>query len=372
MAFRFCDSFDHYATAEINLKWTQMFGCSISTAQQRTGPNSMFFESGLLNPALASITLDYQTVWTVGFALFIPTNASGLSNGGAIYQLVNCGTTLMNLFLQDDFTFTVNIGNSLTSYGGPSSASIHMGVWYYIECQNTLSSVTIGSNTFVTTTTIVRLNGVQILAPPSQNLNININSLITGAANANRHIFSGIQGSPNGAYMDDLYITDGQTSGNNSFLGDVSISALYPDADASPLDFSIFPATPTTHYTKINEEPPDGDTTYIYDNNPGATPPTTGDKDDWDWQPVSSFVGTIPAVHYLLYARKDDAGSRGICHTIGNSQLPPGTGGVLGTPIFSLPMDYVYCRIPLDTNASGSAWTVSNFNSQDFGVQISE
>lgn len=364
MAFRFCDSFDHYTTqAEILAKWTNQFSASISTSLGRRNGGCLVLQgSGLVAVATVSKTFDFQTNWIVGFAMLVVPASSGMFNGGTPYQLLNNGTIIMSLRIESDSSLSLVAANG-TVYGNTLSFTppytMPLNNYIYVEISNALSN----NSGDVEVTTTLKINGTIVLNGLSANTGVAVNTLISGAANANRHAWAGAISSP-GVYIDDLYIFDNQGSTNNSFAGDISLGALVPASDLT-VGMNIFPTTPTTHYSKLNEIPPDGDTTYVYSN-------TVGNSDDYDWQQVSSFVGSIPFVQILYYVRKDDEGSRTFQHTIGGNTYSPGTGGVYGTPEFALCDSYLYYPIPLDTNpAVGTNWTLANLNAQDFGEKVS-
>lgn len=367
MANRFLDSFDHYLTSEITLKWTQEFGAAITTVQARTGAQSLFLQTGGAGGVAAvSITIDYQSEWFVGFALFVPTSGSGLSTGGSFYQLLSNGTVLLQAGINADSTLNLSTPNNGGVYAS-TTFSINAEVWYYIEVQALL---TVTTNVQVSAT--LRCNKISVLTPATRDTGVPATSLFDGAT-ANRHVLTGILGSANGAYFDDVYINDNQTANNAGFWGDVNIFCLFPASDSSPLDFNVFPTTPTTHWDHVNENPPDGDTTYIYDNNPGGGGGAIGDSDNFMMQTLATFTGTVQAVQYLAYARKDDAGIRTFKHLVNGSPYPAGTGGVLGTPEFSLSETYSYYRANFDLDPTTNLpWTVAGFNLRNFGVGIVE
>jgi hypothetical protein len=255
----------------------------------------------------------------------------------------------MNLDLHADRTLGVRTGN--VTYGS-SSAVINPGTWYYIEVKNQLSLV--GSNIVVTTN--VKLNGLTVLSPSAKDTGIVAANTTNGNERANRHDFSS-SGVLNGSIIDDIYIVDGTGGINNDFLGDVKIGVIFPASDTATVQFAtIVPGAPTTHFDKVNENPADYDTSYIADA-------TVGHRDEFNWQQISSFTGTIPFVHYSIYARKDDENYRSFFPTIG--------GGQHGAAAFYVNDSYLYYRTVYDTNLDvGGAWTVANFNAETFGVQV--
>jgi hypothetical protein len=68
--------------------------------------------------------------------------------------------------------------------------------------------------------------------------------------------------------MDDFYIADG-TGFNNDFLGEKAVVGCLPIGDTDTIEWT--PSTGTTHYDLVNENPADGDTTYVSDYGIGYT-----------------------------------------------------------------------------------------------------
>lgn len=358
MSGRFADSFDHYQTANITQKWTNNLipEASISAAPPagRTAQAAFFVPNISGQTGVLTKTLDYQNNWIVGFAGYI-VDSGGSS--GTWYTLFNNGTILATLVVEYDSTLSVVIHNTHFNFAG---LAVNANNWYYYELMMNLTPGGVG-NTNILVNGTLRVNGVTLLTTGAQDTGVAITSTLFNGAAANRHGFSGPGQAVNGSYIDDLYICDGEGGYNNNFLGDVQVAALYPASDDG-VDWSLYPLTPATHYTHVNQFPPPGDASYIYDA-------VAGDQDDFLWQNIASFTGVIPFVHYLLLARKDDEGSRSISHTIGGS-VPAAPPYVPADP-YSIGDTYIYYNAVYDTAPGDNPWTVALFNAQDFGVVIS-
>jgi hypothetical protein len=86
-------------------------------------------------------------------------------------------------------------------------------------------------------------------------------------------------------YVADVYATDGVPEAtalvyngelvyNDGYLGDTHVQALYPTADGANLSSGNTPWVPDTgsvEYSRINEHPPDGDTSYVSADTSGQT-----------------------------------------------------------------------------------------------------
>ena len=107
-----------------------------------------------------------------------------------------------------------------------------------------------------------------------------------------------------------------------------------------------------------NESPPDGDTSYISSS-------TASQKDTMAMTNLSASAVTVYAVVPKLYVRKTDAGARTIeplFHISGTDYA--GTAQGMGTGYGQLYQ--VYSVSP----ATSSAWTVSEVNGLELGVEL--
>ena len=156
--------------------------------------------------------------------------------------------------------------------------------------------------------------------------------------------------------FDDLYILDTTgSSPQNNFLGDVVVETLFPNADGSHLDWIPNPAG--THFNKVNQTIPDGDTTYVSSINPG-------DIDTYTVGSLATLSGTVFGVCTNLYARKDDAAGRQVAPVIREA----GTDHV-GTTTGGLTTSYLYYRQLYQTDPAGAAWTIASVNGAEYGVK---
>ncbi len=162
------------------------------------------------------------------------------------------------------------------------------------------------------------------------------------------------------ADFDDFYLCDSTGSApNNTFLGDIGIETAFPSADGAHTDWA--PNTGTAHWSLVNESTggtfPDGDTTYVSDS-------TVGHRDSYAFGDLPSLAGTVFGVKTLVYARKDDAGTRQIA-----AVSRPGTADRDGSTV-TLTTSYVYYGEMRETNPdTGGTWTVSSVNGSEFGIK---
>lgn len=335
MAQRFIDSFDHYSTAECDLKWT--------TASVTIGTPYGRHDQGARLLGFVERTIDYQPSWVVGFAWEQIPSAG--TNVGPLYQLFANDKAIFQLFLEADDTLYCVAGNS--NFFANIPLPINLNTWYYVECSIDLS----GDPISVTVT--VKINGNTWVSAVTASTGVAVASTLLGLCKANAHKFSAVSG--NNTNIDDVYILDG-TGTNNTFYGDVTISAIYAESDNS-IQWAPFPATPTTSFDKISIVPPPYDADYIFDS-------TVGHVDLFNWNDISSFTGTVQGVQMSMFARKDDEGYRAITAVVGSFVSPMALWSYLGD-------SYVYYVYNWDENPDlVLPWTVANFNAQTFGVKV--
>jgi hypothetical protein len=161
-------------------------------------------------------------------------------------------------------------------------------------------------------------------------------------------------GTSNQLNWDDIYAADTTGSApNNTFLGDVRVETVFPDGDGAHLAWT--PTGGGAHYTQVNANVPDDDTTYVSDATPG----------DIDSYTVTNIDGgaTVYAVQVDLWARKDDASTRQIAPLIRQASTDyVGNTVTLGTT-------YSYYQQLYDKDPTAADWTAANINADEFGIK---
>lgn len=176
----------------------------------------------------------------------------------------------------------------------------------------------------------------------------------TANATANSVTF---HGAVSATQLDDFYVCDGTGSANLDFLGDCRVITVLPNAAGDKSEMTLTGTGLTQHYQAVNDNPPDGDTTYVSSS-------TLNQIDLFHFADVS-IAGTVRGVQISLLARKDDAGTRTMASVVKSA----GTEYVGSS--FSLGTGYQYFSDVRETDpATGAAWTVGNFNSAQAGVKL--
>jgi hypothetical protein len=343
MAFRFGDSFDHYATASIGEKWNLINVPTIAAGNGRRGGQSLRMTN--TNQGVTK-TFDNQATWINGFAFRI--NAlPGLPI--AIFAITDAASVQVDLRLNADGTLSVTRnGTAVTS--GSSTIALVSNAYYYIEHKVTIStSIAAGSWK-------VRINGVDAITVATGQ-----SSRATANSTANGTKLSGITSNVMNVDFDDLYILDGNDSGVagnpcNDFLGDVAVVPLYA---AGAGNYSQWTPDSGTNYARVNEALADGDTSYVQT-------PTVGNIDSYIYQTLAGSPGSIFAVLWNAEMRKTDASSYNVRRHYRKSATD-----YVSTIDQSLASTYlIYQEVLHADPATGAAWAAAALAGSEWGAKL--
>ena len=334
MALRFCDSFKHYATADLATKWTTLTGtAAISATGGRWGTACLDLPD---DGDYIAKTLDAQATWIVGFAYKRPAGTTGTP---IPVQFLDGATVHVRLLIDPD-TGLLRFQRGTTDIGVSSTTPIRANIWYYLEVKVTIGDAPDGVAS-------LKINGVAELTQTG------LDTRNAGNATANIVKIGGWPGTA--TYFDDLYICDGTGAVNNGYLGDIKVECLLPSADGATVDWT---ASAGADYTTVDEALQNGDTDYISSS-------TANQVDTFAMGNLATTAGTIKGVQYLLMARKDDAGSRSVAPVA----RPVSTDRV-GTTA-SVGDSYAYVREIAELNPEDSAaWEIADINGMEYGVKL--
>jgi hypothetical protein len=169
-----------------------------------------------------------------------------------------------------------------------------INTWYYYELKVTFATGVGGSYA-------LRRNGLVVTGIPDAT---GVNTSGDGNAFASGLGILGVQVNSNvGAYSyDDLYLCDTSGALNNNFLGDVRSLGLLPNGVGTNTNWTKVGAS-STNWQSVNENPPNGDTTYVASN-------TIGQTDTYAYADLPSNTASVIAVTSHFDTRLDDAGAR--------------------------------------------------------------
>lgn len=329
----FLDSFDHYDTSEIALKWNRVSGGNtISLVNQRTGRACLSIGGAGSGP---SLTFNNRTTVVMSTAY---NPFGGLGGAPLGLDSDSIGNNQIALFAT-----SAGILQVITSFPGgtrytvPAQFNQQQGVYVRYELKVVIAGGTGGSFE-------LRVNGLVALAVSG------INTDPTGTGHANIFSLGGLGGGAD-SYHDDVYLAD-------DFLGDIIVVEQTPNADGFYTAWT--PLTGVNHFAMVNEIPPDGDTSYVSSQN-------VGDSDTYLF-PLPSFVtpATVVARQTVHYARKDLAGTR-----IFAPLLRQGGADFVGADQSIGLTTYTFYKQAFSVNpVTGLPWTVSDLTSCEIGERV--
>lgn len=338
MALLFCDSFDHYTTnAQALLKWSNITTGGGAVVWGATGRNAT---NGMRIPrhddgAFKILAGAAKAGLVIGVA-FRPLTQ--MPNGWHVVDILDGANLQCSVQLRLDGKLQVVVPGG-TAIG---SKILNLNIYYYIEIK-----VVIGN----TGSYELRIDGGTELS------NGSIDTQASTNATCDRFQFAGGAnlGSPLADY-DDLYVCDTSGTVNNDFLGDVRVSALFPNGAGANSQWTPFVAG--ANYTNVDETTPNDDTDYVSDA-------TVGHIDTYAYSDIVATAASIKGIQWIFYARKDDAGTRQIAPVIWQSGAAQvGATQTLGT-------NYNYFPVVFETNPhTAAAFTLSEINGDEFGVKV--
>lgn len=343
----FTDSFDHYAIGDLTEKWTQdAANESIVSGEGRCGSDAYRNTSTNAGPSVGVV--NSNSVGCVGLA-YRPDSVQTLTG---INIAGSNGDILITLLWNADGGFSVYlgpnavIGTLLFTTGG---GHLSVGIYTYVELEyffNASGYIKLYINGVLNST----FNGDTTNFPLSGGYNPTLPWTLI-------HIF------PRG-YMDDVYILNGDNSdgaGKTTALGDTHIEALVavPDSTEAGTHAEFTPSSGMDHGAMVDDNPPDGDTTY----NESSTP---GNRDTYKYPDLSNVIsGVIHGINILLNARKsDDISTRSISTlmVIGGTDYQGSNQAISSSYKY---WNQIYSINP-DTSA---AFTIAEVNDIDAGIE---
>ena len=155
-------------------------------------------------------------------------------------------------------------------------------------------------------------------------------------------------------YFDDLYVCDGTGATHNDFLGPVSVYTLFPSANGTTNQFT--PTGVASNWDAVNEQAADT-VTYVSSS-------TANHVDKYNVTDLPVSPTTIHAVAVGSMGSKSETNARQFRNTVTVGGTT--SNGATATPAFSI---YNMSQDLFLTAPGGSAWTASDVNSMEIGVE---
>lgn len=234
-------------------------------------------------------------------------------------------------------------GDASTSIQDSTSTGlIQPNKWYYIEFKATIAN----SGSFD-----VYLDGVQVA--------FSSNSGDTQSSNANcTNVF--LRGRSNDlAFLDNVQHDDfyclTTTGAPDDFLGPQHVKTIFPDATG---DSAQFTPSAGDNYAAVDDNPNDGDTTYVESS-------TTGHKDLYNFGSVGTFSNINAAVVYGIAKKTDVSSFTFIAVAKSNGTEADGASQLVDTTSFD-----AFGGVFLVDPDTTTAWTDTAITAAQFGYKI--
>jgi hypothetical protein len=250
---------------------------------------------------------------------------------------------------------------SLTVLATSAPGIIAAGAWYYVETKIKVNNTTGVLDVKVNGTTVCSFSGDTCQSVGSGTVG---GAAFTASTNEHfTHIKLGglaVYNTSATVYFDDWYYCDDTGAQNNTYLGDVQLQAIYPDAPGSQTDWSIGGTAPAaTNWQSVDETSPDDDVTYVNSD-------TVGDQDLYEMQDISATASSVVGLLCNARMKKDDA-------TVREYALLVESGGTVAqlatrtTPYGAYTNQQDVSELNPDT---GSLWTVAEVNAMTAGIEV--
>jgi hypothetical protein len=369
MAFLFGDTFNHYATADLLKKYTQMDPTNTQNSSSPTitasGPRSnnalrlipsvtTISSSGRLRKVFDAPVATGDT-FICGFRYntsqpFTPNMSvsTNLDSSNNLFVVYKAGAAVCWGRVNSDGTISVLRGTTVIA---TSATALTQSIWQYIEFKIKLHASA--------GTVEARLNGLAgspIISATGLNTT-NTGDVTFSEMGLPKH-HSGNSVNASNWLIADLYVCDGSGSTSNDFLGDVRGDVLLVNAAGDETNW-----TPDSgsNYARVNEASIDSDTSYV-----SAT--TAATKDTYK-TPTQAVAGAdIFAIQVNMGARKTDAGAAGL-----KAIARIGGTDYLGTEL-GVPSTYAFLRQIWDRKPSDSSvWADADIgpSATQFGIDKS-
>src|ERR1043165_3448513 len=150
------------------------------------------------------------------------------------------------------------------------------------------------------------------------------------------------------ASWDDGYLCDAQGSAFNDFPGNQHVEAHFPNGAGFYTNWTPFPSAP--NYANVNENPPNGDTSYNFTD--------AANKDSFPTQPTTS--SSVNAVNVNLCAESLEA-----VFPVGAVMRQDATDS--SSTEVTPTTDYLIYQFPYELAPDGGAWSAAKYNASESG-----
>lgn len=224
-----------------------------------------------------------------------------------------------------------------------SAANVWDDNWHYIQLSATIHATTGRVIIYVDGTNVVDFTGNTKNTGTSNNIDL-------VRFKASKYV-----GASTLVQIDDLYVCDNTGSTNNTFLGDVRVQSLVPTGAGSSTQLA--PTGSANNWQNVSEVP--------YNNATYNASSTVGQTDLYTLGDLTAGTTGVFATQSVAHMQKSDAGT-------GNVKVAIKSGAsTYYDPTQSLGSTVTAYATVRETNpATSAAWTVSDANALEAGVEV--
>lgn len=323
------DSFSRYATADGTKRYNAVTGLSavINPTGGRGGRGAL-----LLTNSTVSKTMTAEATWCMGFGLKAGAFPSTSTH---VARLEDAGSSQLVLQLLADGTLRILRGSTTL---GTSTFAISVGADYHVEWKSTIDNTTGSSELRINGATRLTISGTDTQA--------------TSTATANQFVLASTVSGLTLTFSD-LVVRNGSDA--SAFLGDRIVECIYPNAAGNYSQWT--PSTGATQYEVIDDATPSM-ADYLSET-------TAGERTSVGFSNLATASGTVEFAELVVFADKDDGGTRQIelFTRISGANYDSGvTESIAGS---------IYYSHAWGTNpATGLPWTISEINAFEAGVEL--
>lgn len=286
------------------------------------------------SPHIITPHLGGPSTIVVGFAFMVARVVNTIS----VMNMYEPDKTLgMNIQIVAD---ELRVRRGTTTLATTTDLNLQVDTWYYIEFKTTIHDTNGAYELRVDETTELSASSVDTQVSFGQ---IDLVQFITAASSLDHFSF------------DDIYILDNSGTANNDFLGKCRVDGILPNAAGDATDF-----TPSagSNYAAMDDNPDDGDTTYVESDTPT-------DQDLYNYASMPASIGDVKGIQINTMTRLTDAESFDLKTLVKSGTTTDADSGQAATN------DYVTLhRIVEEDPDTSAAWTESGINAAQFGLEV--
>lgn len=355
MAAIFVDGFDYYDTigsgalgGPVERHWLFVGSPSsfVAGRHNATFSNNIAFATGGAETSSTPF-LGNESTLIIGFAM----NMAIQNSPQAIVYITDSGSTQITLSRDANGFLFFNLGTGTGSpiAGTTGTTLIRENIWYHVEMKVTINNTTGSVHLKLNEQDEIHSGGGPVTGLDTQT---------TANAYTNRIGLAGINFAT--TYFDDFYIlnTTPESSGppNNDFIGDVAVETLFADANGVTNDWTPLSGS---NYENIDEHATDDDASYVFSS-------TTSAIDLYSYDNLEQInQSDIHAVQTPIMARKTAAGGRFVTNVIRH-----GATNYAGNTLTTTDDYGELLQIHPSNPGTGSAWTTSDIDNAQFGIEL--